>query len=192
VDASRFLAQFGCGIPHARPCPGTQNVGWFPNCCIERIIIPSFIEVIDEGTFDDCYFLAALEVSFCSRPGEILGFSRCTVISTIKILVWMVVIGRRVSAEDASVREIEGFTRKALRSFTFGLTASIRTLGGFAHCSVRGLAVPSAVHVLGEAAFANCCFVTPVDFRSRMHLGEAMSCPAVPPFVQSHSQFMCA
>jgi hypothetical protein len=79
-----------------------------------------------------------------------------------------------------------------LRSFTFGLTASIRTLGGFAHCSIRGLVVPSAVDVLGEVAFANCCFVTPVDLRSRMHLGEAMSCPAVPLTVESHSQVVCA
>jgi hypothetical protein len=109
VDTSQFVFE-------SLPLGPSGHSGCWPGSLIavsKRIICPSFVEVLDKRAFEDCRFIAALEFSSCSCRGEIHGFSGCTVIGEIKIPVCVVEIGRMAFEEDASVREIRGFTRRA-------------------------------------------------------------------------------
>jgi hypothetical protein len=107
-----------------------KNLGGFADCSIRDITVPSSVQIIEEEAFDDCRFLAAVDLSCCMHLRKIHGFSGCFTLSRVTAPACVHIIGRRAfndcislcelrSEEGSCIHVVSGFTGSGLISVTF-------------------------------------------------------------------------
>jgi hypothetical protein len=116
--------------------------GGLVNCCVERLTIPSSVEVMEEGAFENCCFLAVLDFSFCRRLREIHGFSGCFGISQIAVPACVHTIGSQAFNDCLG-----------LRVLTFEEDSCIHLLGGFCRSTLTSVIFPRSLVMLASEAF---------------------------------------
>jgi hypothetical protein len=102
----------------------------FARCSVERISVPQWLEIIEDGAFEDCHFLGVVDFSSCTNLRVLNGFSGYTAIYQITIPIWVEMMGRQAFNDVVSLRhlvfdegshmcEVRGFARSGLMSVTF-------------------------------------------------------------------------
>jgi hypothetical protein len=100
------------------------------DCSITSLVMPASIEIANEGAFEKCRLLLAIDFSCCIRLREIHGFRGCISIKKIKIAVCVREIGclafnncsglyNLAFAEGSEVHAVGGFAGSRLTSIPF-------------------------------------------------------------------------
>jgi hypothetical protein len=107
-----------------------RTLDGFYDCSVRSLVIPASIEIVNEGAFENCRLLLAIDFSGRRCLRVIHGFIGCTSVKQIEIPACVREIGCRAFnncielghftfAEGSEVRKVGGFVGTRLQSITF-------------------------------------------------------------------------
>jgi hypothetical protein len=106
------------------------------------LVIPTSIEIVNEGAFENCRLLLAIDFSGCMRLRVIHGFIGCPSVKQIEIPAYV---------GEISCRPFNNCIE--LRYLTFAEGSEVRKVGGLAGSRLKSITFPRSMVELASGAF---------------------------------------